>query len=280
VTAFDPNVPGARWRPVAGGDIHAAYLVDLADGRTVFVKKAHDPEPGMFEAEAAGLELLRSAAEGTAVGVPRVLGWAGGWLALERIELGRGDASAGRLLGEGLAAIHGSSTEEFGLDHDNWIGTLPQPNGQLGTDVGGAAFFAQRRLGAQLELGSRLGSDVRRAVEAVCARIDELLPVQEEAPALLHGDLWGGNWTADSAGTPWIYDPAVFYGCREAELSFTLLFGGFPPSFYESYEGAFPLLPGWRGRVDLWNLYPLLVHANLFGGGYGSQVLSIARRYV
>ena len=98
--------------------------------------------------------------------------------------------------------------------------------------------------------------------------------------ALLHGDLWGGNWTADTEGLPWISDPAVHFGCREAELAFTHLFGGFPPDFYEAYEACSPLLAGFDERVDLWNLYPLLTHANMFGGGYADRAERILQRYV
>lgn len=114
-------------------------------------------------------------------------------------------------------------------------------------------------------------------MDSLGARLDGVLP--DEAPALLHGDLWGGNWMADEGGGAWLFDPAVHHGCREQDLAMTRLFGGFPREFYDSYEAAWPLAPGWEERVDLWNLHPLLVHARLFGGGYGVRAEGILRRY-
>ncbi len=264
------GVEGATTRPVHGGDIHEAWRVDPSDGPPVFVKTNARPLPRVFELEADGLRALRAAAPPT-VGVPEVLGFGDHWLALSWIEQGRRRDDAGRLLGEGLAAVHRHTSPTFGWPEDNWIGSLPQPNGPL-TD--GVAFFAERRLQEQARTQP---ASVRRAVDAVCRRLPDLLP--DEPPALVHGDLWGGNWTAGADGRPWIYDPAVHYGFREAELAFTRLFGGFPASFHEAYATVLPLENGFDDRIDLWNLYPLLVHANLFGGGYGARAEGIARRY-
>jgi fructosamine-3-kinase len=133
----------------------------------------------------------------------------------------------------------------------------------------------------QVEIGrGRLPSSLVDRIERFCVAIDDHLPVGDERPALIHGDLWGGNWTTDRAGRPWIFDPAAHYGCREADLAFTTMFGGFPSSFYAAYEEAFPLMSGWRGRCELWNLYHQLTHANMFGGGYASSADRVLRRYV
>jgi len=271
-----------RTRSVHGGDIHAAWKIETDDGRTVFVKTNQRPLPRIFETEASGLEALRDAcrSDGSLILVPEVLAFGEHFLALEWICEGRrGDP--GRRLGEGLAALHRHSSDHYGWHEANWIGSLPQPNDPLPAEAGCAAFFAARRLQEQSRQGAgRLGSALRRRIDLFCERIDEHLRLPDERPALIHGDLWGGNWTSDESGTPWIYDPAVHYGCREAELAFTRLFGGFPRSFYAAYEACFPLAPGFDDRVELWNLYPLLVHANLFGGGYAGQVDRILCRFV
>jgi protein-ribulosamine 3-kinase len=271
-------------RSVHGGDIHAAWRVEADDGRLVFVKTNERPLPAIFDKEARGLDALRAAceADGGLLRVPRALGSGEHFLALEWIdERGAGHGDPGRRLGEGLAALHRHGSDSYGWHEDNWIGSLPQPNDRMPAQRGCGAFYAARRLQAQSEQGAgRLGSSLRGRIDRFCARIDDFLPLPDERPALLHGDLWGGNWTVGVGGVPWIYDPAVHHGCREAELAFTRLFGGFPRSFYAAYEASFPLSPGFAGRVDLWNLYPLLVHANLFGGGYAGQVDSILRRCV
>lgn len=255
--------PGAPVRGVSGGDIHQAARADLPSG-PVFIKHNPRPTPGMFAAEAEGLQALREAAPG--LRVPEVLGHGDGWLALEWIEAGRG---GGQDLGRGLAAMHRQSAAAFGWMQDNWIGSLVQPNSWT-EDL--PTFFAEQRLRPMAR-----GLGVQGLMDRLCERLPDLLP--DEPPALLHGDLWGGNWMADEAGRPCIYDPAVHFGCREAELAFTRLFGGFPDAFYAAYCEGWALAPGFEERVDLWNLYPLLVHANLFGGGYEASVARIARRY-
>ncbi|MCO4769108.1 MAG: fructosamine kinase family protein [Deltaproteobacteria bacterium] len=272
-----------RLVPVSGGDINEAFRVELSDGSRLFAKTHASPPAGMFEAEAAGLAALRDASDGRLL-VPEVVSVGPSHLALEWMGDRGGDAASGpaaERLGRGLAHIHQQSHPRgFGFAEDNWIGTLPQPNAWVAKESGASTFFAERRLLPQLELATSsrvlpVGAAAR--VEAVCARLDDLLP--EEPSGLIHGDLWGGNWTTDHAGRPWIFDPAVAFAPREQELAFTQLFGGFPASFYAAYREVWPLAPGFAERVDLWNLYPLLVHANLFGGSYGTQVDRIARRY-
>ena len=267
------GLPDARCVPIAGGDINDAYCVEHGGGR-FFAKTHASPPPGMFAAEARALGELADAAE--SVCVPKVISVSDGHLALEWIgdRPGRGGGDPGESLGHGLAALHRRTASHWGWAEDNWIGTLKQPNPRLPAEAGAAAWFATR-LQAQLALCPA----VRHSrLERLCDRLDRLLP--PERPALLHGDLWSGNWTVDPAGRSWIYDPASAYGCREADLAMTRLFGGFPSTFYAAYSEAFPQEPGAADRVDLWNLYPLLVHANLFGGGYGRQVDAIAQRYL
>jgi protein-ribulosamine 3-kinase len=257
-----PDTPRS---PVSGGDIHQAWRVDSEQGR-LFVKTNARPLERIFELEAAGLEALRAADSG--LGVPSVLGVGEQWLALGWIERGAG---GGAELGEGLARLHRSTADKFGWDEDNWIASLVQPNGRWDSLP---AFFGEQRLRAR---AACLPWAMRGRLDRVIERLADLLP--DEPPALLHGDLWGGNWMADAYGTPWVFDPAVHHGCREVDLAMTTLFGGFPPAFYEAYEATWPLAPGWRERTDLWNLHPLLVHVELFGGGYVAQVDRILRRF-
>ena len=275
------GLPDARLVSIAGGDINQAFRVEHPGGR-LFVKTHSSPPPGMFEAEARSLRALSEATTDTALCVPAVLSVGPGHLALEWIgdRAGAGAGDAARALGVGLARMHGSSSESWGWAEDNWIGTLRQPNPRLPGIDGPAPFFARARIQAQLALAGpgTLPHGCRDRLDRLCERLPDLLP-GDERPALLHGDLWGGNWTTDAGGRAWIYDPASYYGCREADLAFTRLFGGFPAAFYAAYRAELPLTPGFAERVDLWNLYPLLVHANLFGGGYGRQVDGIARRY-
>jgi fructosamine-3-kinase len=194
--------------------------------------------------------------------------------------LGRGadsDSSAATL-GRNLAALHQVTAEEYGLDHNNFIGASPQPNTPTANWV---TFFRDKRLGFQMSLAEQRGyltSRRARLLERIGARLEEWLPARPPA-SLLHGDLWGGNWLTTDAGEPALIDPAVYYGHREADLAFTHLFGGFPPTFYAAYQQSWPLTEGYEARQDLYNLYHLLNHLNLFGESYGSGVDAILLRY-
>jgi protein-ribulosamine 3-kinase len=264
-------------RPVSGGNINEAVSGRLG-GELVFLKYNRDGPAGMFEAEAAGLAALRSS---KTLRVPRTLAWSDdpGFLALEHIAPSRGRGEGvGEQLGRGLAQLHRSGTGAFGFETDNFIGSLPQRNC---ADDSWVAFFTNARLRPQLEHAARtgaLGEAQVRAVESLLERLPQLLP-DRPAPALLHGDLWGGNYLVGPAGEPVLIDPAVYRGHREVELAFTELFGGFDRAFYAAYEATWPLDPGYGERRDLYNTYPLLVHVNLFGGGYRGQLMSAVRRY-
>ncbi len=270
----EPFVARER-RGVGGGCINDAFRI--GDGeRDFFVKVNRAEGYGMFEAEAAGLEEM--AATGT-LRVPRPVchGVAGdsAWLVLEYLEMGGG--SGGAAMGEGLAAMHRCTADRYGWWRDNTIGSTPQPNGWMDDWLD---FWRERRLGFQLGLAGRRGIG-RRALglgERLMADLPGLFTGYTPEPSLLHGDLWGGNAGLTRDGEPVIFDPATYYGDREAEIAMTELFGGFGGAFRAAYEAAWPLDPGYRVRKTLYNLYHILNHYNLFGGGYGSQAETMMER--
>lgn len=264
-----------RWTPIAGGDIHDAYRVDLPDGRSVFAKTNERADPALFAREAEGLAWL---AEPNALRVPEVLAVGASFLALERIERGAPSARADEALGRGLAALHRAGADGFGWREDNFIGTLHQDNGH---EPDWASFYARRRLAPQLALAERAGRasiTMRRGFARLFERLPELVG-PAEPPARLHGDLWGGNALVADDGAPVLVDPAVHGGHREIDLAMMQLFGGFSERVFAAYREASPLSPGWRERVPLHQLYPLMVHVNLFGGGYVDRVERMLARY-
>jgi protein-ribulosamine 3-kinase len=260
-------------RSISGGSINSGYYWRGA-ARPMFVKVGPRGAHSAFAAEAEGLRELQAA---RALRVPQVL--ASGvadttaFLALEWIERGRCGAACERRLGEGLAALHTKTAPRFGFRHDNTIGRTPQANEWSAVWM---EFFRERRLRPQLALGERQGFPHRLSERG--ARLLEALPALLEGhrprASLLHGDLWGGNWLATTAGEPVVFDPAVYYGDRETDLALTRLFGGFGAGFYRAYESAAPLPAGASLRAELYNLYHVLNHANLFGGGYAAQAQS------
>lgn len=269
-------------RPVGGGDISQAAYLRLADGRQVLVKWHTGSPTGLFTAEQRGLDLLRAA---NVLRVPKVLAHSENdqgqpaFIVIEWLERGSKTAVAAEALGRGLAALHQVSVPSFGLDHDNFIGANPQPNQASDNWV---TFFRHQRLAFQMKLAEQnrlLPARRARRLETLLTRLGDWLPADPPV-SLLHGDLWGGNWLVTTSGEPVLIDPAVYYGHREADLAFTELFGGFPPSFYTAYRQVWPLESGYEERRDLYNLYHLLNHLNLFGEGYGGSVDSILQRYV
>lgn len=262
---------------VSGGSINHAVKLDGAHC-SYFVKLNTAERLAMFQAEAAGLEALRSS---RSLRVPAVVtaGSANGtsWLVLEHIDLCPPQASTSSLLGARLAAMHRAGAGAFGWDRDNTIGATPQLNAWTGDWLD---FLGQQRLAYQLALAATNGAPLSLTQKG--ERLLERLPVffrgYEPQPALLHGDLWAGNWGADTDGNPVIFDPAVYFGDREADIAMTELFGGFDAQFYQSYEAAWPLCPGYENRKTLYNLYHILNHFNLFGGGYARQAQSMIDR--
>jgi fructosamine-3-kinase len=267
---------------VGGGDISSAARLDLSEAGHVLVKWRLGPPTGLFTAERRGLELLRTPG---ALRVPRILAQSEAtagcpaYIALEW--LGRGQSTDGiaEILGRGLAALHRHSASDFGLDHDNFIGANPQLNQP---DEDWLVFYRDRRLRFQIETAGQNGylpGPRAKKLEKLLGRLDSWLPSNPPV-SLLHGDLWGGNWLVTDDGQPALIDPAVYFGHREADLAFTELFGGFPAVFYAAYNESWPLEQAYGDRKELYNLYHLLNHLNLFGEMYGSRVDSILRRYV
>lgn len=278
------STPIERMNRVGGGDINAAAHLRTGK-RDYFIKWNPRPLPGMFLAEARGLRELAAAGK---VRVPRVYGSREGtgkrpaFIVMEW--LGGGANKQGRKLGEalgrGLAALHQHSQPSFGWRFENYIGSLPQHNDET-TDW--LTFYRDRRIGFQMELAAskgRMPARRRRQIVRLMERLDEWIDPSEVRPALLHGDLWGGNYMAGPGGEPVLIDPAVYFGDREVELAFTELFGGFSPTFYAAYDEVWPLSPGYQARKQLYQLYPLMVHLNLFGEGYGGSVDNVLAYYL
>jgi fructosamine-3-kinase len=264
---------------VSGGDINLAYRMRLADGRTLFVKTRDRAPHDFFRAEAHGLQWLT---EADVLRVPEVLAVADApdapsFLALEWIEPGGHTQGFDEALGRGLAALHRDGPPEFGLERDNFIGSLPQRND---AHASWPEFYVRERLEPQLAMAvdqGRASSAMQRGFERLFARIEDACGPSEPA-ARLHGDLWGGNLLCDANGAPCLIDPAVYGGHREIDLAMMRLFGGFGARTFAAYDEAWPLSAGHEERVALYQLYPLMVHVNLFGGGYAGQVESVLRR--
>ena len=257
-------------RALSGGDINEAYAVTLADGRAFFVKTNRRPPPGMFPAEARGLAWL---GQPGALRVPAVAAVDESFLALELLRSTPRTASFDEDLGRGLATLHRAGAPGFGLDHDNFIGRLPQSN-RPASDW--STFYRRERLEPQLRraLDARVApASLGRRLDRLCARLDALVG-PPEPPARLHGDLWSGNLMGDDRGAPCLVDPAVYGGHREMDLAMMRLFGGFGPRVFAAYAESYPLAAGDEERVPLYQLYPLLVHVNLFGGSYVGAVES------
>lgn len=274
--ALGRPVEVGRARAVGGGCISQARRVDTSAG-PFFVKTNADAPPDLFPREADGLAALRAADSGLAV--PTVVAVEPGLLVLELLEPGPPPGDFDDRLGRGLAALHGASAPAFGFAADTYCGATLQPNG-WGDDW--ITFYRDRRLDHQLRLLRERGVPAAelRVFGRLLDRLDALLAGADEAPALIHGDLWGGNLMRDADGTPALIDPAVYYAHREAELGMMVLFGGFSARVFAAYGEARPLAAGWADRQPLYTLYHVLNHATLFGGGYLRQAQLIARRYV
>lgn len=268
-----------RSDPVSGGDINDAFRLELTDGTRVFMKANRSAGPGFFRAEADGLEAIRATG---AIRVPRVIAAGedaaiGAFLLLEWAESATPARGFWEDFGHALAAMHAApGYDRFGWATDNAIGMSPQINAPRDRWT---TFFRDCRLAPQFRRAERWfdAADRKRAARLL-DRLGDLL-VEPERPSLLHGDLWSGNFIAGNDGRAWLIDPAVYAGHAEADLAMTELFGGFHPRFYDAYREARPLQPGYPQRRDLYNLYHLLNHLNLFGGGYLASVQRILRRY-
>ncbi|MBE9583803.1 fructosamine kinase family protein [Mucilaginibacter sp. JRF] len=268
-----------RYEPVSGGDINDAYCLHT-DSDTYFIKiNSKTRFPGMFAAEAKGLSLIAST---NTIATPRVIlqsdaGY-NSYLLLEWLDTKSANASDMQALGEQLATMHRVSADSFGLPYNNYMGSLHQSNKQY---LRWADFFIEERLMPMVKLAvdkSLLNNNDLKQFDKLYNNLANLF--DEEAPSLIHGDLWGGNYLIANNGKPYLIDPAVSYGHREFDIAMTTLFGGFSNDFYTAYNDAFPLATGWQQRLALWNIYPLLVHLILFGVMYKQQVMGNLSKYI
>lgn len=266
--------------PLGGGSINRAVRLTTDRGE-LFLKWNDRTPPLMFTREREGLERLRKA--GTGFRIPKILaaddgsGESPGFLLMEYIPASRGSREASARFGTELAALHRLHENEFGLEEDNYIGRLPQSNRR---HTSWTRFFISERIEPQLRMAvdsGRIDGGAAAGWEALAAKLNDFFP--EIRPSLLHGDLWSGNYFFDPDNHPVLVDPAVYFGHPEMELAFTRMFGGFSDPFYDAYATESPLAPGFSERVPVYNLYPLLVHVNLFGGHYAVEASRFLKRY-
>jgi protein-ribulosamine 3-kinase len=256
---------------IGGGCINEASKLIGVDGREFFVKKNQLSFLPFFRAEARALQEMKDT---HTIHVPTVIGHgteqAQAYLVLEYIEEGSSGPNGQATLGTRLAQMHRVVQPHFGWSMDNCIGATPQPNP---TSQNWITFYRDQRLNYQFKLAQNKGRTFKGAPELL-DQIDKFFTTYSPHPSLLHGDLWGGNAGYNRNGTPFLFDPASYYGDREADLAFTYMFGGFSSSFYDAYEKEYPVDTGFRIRKTLYNLYHELNHFNLFGGGYASSAQS------
>ncbi len=261
-------------RNIGGGCISSASLIS-SKNKSFFVKTNSANCIEMFVAEAEGLHELRKP---NVIRVPKPICFgeadSSAFLVLEKLSLD--GHSSPELLGEKLAKLHQVKSDKFGWSRNNTIGATPQINTQTESWVD---FYREHRLYFQLMLAAKNGggAELQKLGERLCNNLDVFFEGYQPYPALLHGDLWSGNYGYES-GEPVIFDPAVYYGDREADIAMTELFGGFPASFYDAYNKALPLDEGYATRKTLYNLYHVLNHLNLFGQGYHAQAISMMKQ--
>ncbi len=269
-------------RSVGGGMINETRQLLLTNGESIFLKVNSRVHRDLFTEEARGLLALRKT-EGPRIPAPLGLFEADDnqYLLMEWIPSGHATGDFWKRFGRALAQLHRANrSPRCGFSHDNHIGTTEQPNAWL---VNWHEFFGERRLLFQVELARKHGradAAMEQGVRKLITKLPELIPAVDEGGAsILHGDLWGGNYMVSEKNEPVLIDPAVYYGHREADLAMTQLFGGFSPAFYDAYEVEWPLVPGYEQRRDIYNLYHLLNHLNLFGGSYAGSCRAIIRRF-
>jgi len=265
------------YRMITGGCINNAQRVETSRG-TFLLKWNENAEQDMFETEKKGLQILGSVNE---IRIPEVIstGTADGkhFILMEFIEKSIPNKTFWSDFGTQLASLHKHTSNKYGLDHNNYIGKLPQKNNFKDNWVD---FFIENRLEVQLGLGIYNGLVTNSFAKQFRNLYPQLPGLLSDQPAsLLHGDLWSGNFMTGDQGEPVILDPAVYYGNREIEIAFTQLFGGFDREFYDSYFESFPVDESFQERAEIYNLYPLLVHVNLFGKSYLSSVERVIRKY-
>lgn len=263
--------------PVWGGDINLAYKISTNEGDFFIKWNFAEKYPKMFDCEVYGLKLLKAVNPSL---IPEIIGYSEineySFMVLEFVLPGKQKANFWEDFGIKLSELHKNTSDSFGLDQDNYIGSLNQSNIK---HQNWGRFFMEERIEPMIKLArdsNRISCAITSLFDNFYTRIDEIFP--KELPALLHGDLWNGNFLTAGNGYACLIDPAVYYGHREIDIAMTKLFGGFDAAFYDSYNEEYPMEKGWQKRLDFYNLYPLMVHTNLFGGGYIQSVESILRR--
>jgi fructosamine-3-kinase len=266
---------------LSGGCISNAYKITSGDNSSYFLKYNPSISDDMFIKEANGLNEL---AKANAIRVPQVLHFDNELILLELIQSGSKKKNFFEEFGRQFAEMHKFRSESFGFYEDNFIGSNPQkniPDEQEKDDW--VSFYFRKRILYQLKLAEKLGNsteELRKGISKLENKINEIIGDTQGKPSLLHGDLWSGNFMVDETGSAVLIDPAVYYGHREADLGMTKLFGGFSSEFYHSYSEAYPLQDGFVYRENIYKLYHVLNHLNLFGGGYYSQAMSLIKYYV
>jgi fructosamine-3-kinase len=266
---------------LSGGCISDAYKIITEKSEQYFLKFNSSSASDMFIKEAHGLMELEKS---NAIRIPKVLSYDEDYILLELIPSGNKNKNFFEEFGRSFAEMHKHSSETFGFYEDNFIGSNLQmniPDEIEATDW--TSFYFNKRILFQLHLAEKLGNStdtLRNGVSKLENKIEDIIGGSKEKPSLLHGDLWGGNYMVDENGNAVLIDPAVYYGHREADLAMTKLFGGFSSEFYKTYFETFPLEDGYEYRENIYKLYHMLNHLNLFGGGYYSQAISLIKFYV
>ncbi len=264
---------------VSGGSVNDSFKLSTKDN-AFFIKINNENKfPGLFNAEANGLKLLRSS---QSFHIPEVISTGTfnelGYLILPYVEQGKPSPNFWTTFANQLAQLHQNSAEYFGLENDNYNGSLAQVNSKKLT---WASFFVENRLMIQCKMArdtQRVDGAFVQEIEKIYPKIEALFP--SEKPSLLHGDLWSGNYLVGINDRPVLIDPAVYYGHREVDIAMCMLFGGFDRKMYDRYHEVFPLESDWESRVDIANLYPLLVHVNLFGASYAKRVRQVIKPFI
>lgn len=262
--------------PLSGGDINEVFLLNTSNSGKIVAKiNLAAKYPGMFEAEKEGMEAL---AKPEVIDVPAIIGTGSidehSYLLLEYRQSGRRTPDFWESFGQQMALLHQNTADHFGFETDNYIGSLPQYNTKCET---ASEFYITQRLEPQFKMARERNYDLGNT-EAFLKRVEELVP--SEKPALIHGDLWNGNYLVNEKGQACLIDPAIAYAPREMDLAMMKLFGGFDAKLFSTYQETFPTQPGFEERIPLWQLYYLLVHLNLFGTGYLNSVTRIIKSFL